>query len=77
MNLNNSKMKIGDQVKISRYTRDPAKQQGNIGTVIGIYPEDEMTTIVRVEFVTDKGEKFSSLYDMDCLIPVSEDDLDD
>nr|DAS67635.1 MAG TPA: protein of unknown function (DUF4926) [Caudoviricetes sp.] len=77
MNLNNSKMKIGDQVKISRYTTDPAKQQGNIGTVIGIYPEDEMTTIVRVEFVTDKGEKFSALYDMDCLIPVSEDDLDD
>ena len=59
MNLNNSKMKIGDQVKISRYTTDPAKQQGNIGTVI------------------DKGEKFSALYDMDCLIPVSEDDLDD
>ena len=77
MNLNNTKMKIGDQVKISRYTTDPAKQQGNIGTVIGIYPEDEMTTIVRVEFVTDKGEKFSALYDMDCLIPVSEDDLDD
>jgi len=70
-------MKIGDQVKISRYTTDPAKQQGNIGTVIGIYPEDEMTTIVRVKFVTDKGEKFSALYDMDCLIPVSEDDLDD
>ena len=70
-------MKIGDQVKISRYTTDPAKQQGNVGTVIGIYPEDEMTTIVRVEFVTDKGEKFSALYDMDCLIPVSEDDLDD
>lgn len=77
MNLNNTKMKIGDQVKISRYTTDPAKQQGNIGTVIGIYPEDEMTTIVRVEFVTDKGEKFSALYDMDCLILVSEDDLDD
>ena len=70
-------MKIGDQVKISQYTTDPAKQQGNIVTVIGIYPEDEMTTIVRVEFVTDKGEKFSALYDMDCLIPVSEDDLDD
>ena len=70
-------MKIGDQVKISLYTTDPARQQGNIGTVIGIYPEDEMTTIVRVEFVTDKGEKFSALYDMDCLIPVSEDDLDD
>ena len=70
-------MKIGDQVKISRYTTDPAKQQGNIGTVIGIYPEDEMTTIVRVEFVTDKGEKFSTLYDMDCLIPVSEDELED
>ena len=70
-------MKIGDRVKISRYTTDPAKHQGNIGTVIGIYPEDEMTTIVRVEFVTDKGEKFSALYDMDCLIPVSEDDLDD
>ena len=70
-------MKIGDQVKISQYTTDPAKQQGNIGTVIEIYPEDEMTTIVRVEFVTDKGEKFSALYDMDCLIPVSEDDLDD
>ena len=70
-------MKIGDQVKISQYTTDPAKQQGNIGTVIEIYPEDEMTTIVRVEFVTDKGEKFSALYDMDCLIPVSEDELDD
>lgn len=70
-------MKIGDQVKISRYTTDPAKQQGNIGTVIEIYPEDEMTTIVRVEFVTDMGEKFSALYDMDCLIPISEDDLDD
>ena len=70
-------MKIGDKVKISRYTTDPAKQQGNIGTVIGIYPEDEMTTIVRVEFVTDMGEKFSALYDMDCLIPISEDDLDD
>ena len=70
-------MKIGDQVKISLYTTDPAKQQGNVGTVIGIYPEDEMTTIVRVEFVTDKGEKFSALYDMDCLIPVSEDELED
>jgi hypothetical protein len=70
-------MKIGDQVKISQYTTDPAKQQGNIGTVIEIYPEDEMTTIVRVEFVTDKGEKFSALYDMDCLIPVSEDELED
>lgn len=70
-------MKIGDQVKISRYTTDPAKQQGNIGIVIGIYPEDEMTTIVRVEFVTDKGEKFSALYDIDCLIPVSEDELED
>ena len=69
-------MKIGDQEKINQYTTDPARQQGNIGTVIGIYPEDEMTTIVRVEFVTDKGEKFSALYDMDCLIPVSEDDLD-
>ena len=70
-------MKIGEQVKISQYTTDPAKQQGNIGTVIEIYPEDEMTTIVRVEFVTDKGEKFSALYDMDCLIPVSEDELED
>ncbi len=70
-------MKIGDQVKISRYTTDPAKQQGNIGTVIGVYSEDEMTTIVRVKFVTDKGEKFSALYDIDCLIPVSEDDLED
>lgn len=70
-------MKIGDQVKINQYTTDPARQQGNIGTVIGIYPEDEMTTIVRVEFVTDKGEKFSALYDMDCLIPVSEDELED
>ena len=70
-------MKIGDQVKISQYTTDPAKQQGNVGTVIEIYPEDEMTTIVRVEFVTDKGEKFSALYDMDCLIPVSEDELED
>ena len=70
-------MKIGDQVKISQYTTDPAKQQGNIGTVIELYPEDEMTTIVRVEFVTDKGEKFSALYDMDCLIPVSEDELED
>jgi len=45
--------------------------------VIGIYPEDEMTTVVRVVFVTDKGEKFSALYDIDCLIPVSEDDLED
>jgi len=70
-------MKIGDRVKISQYTTDPAKQQGNIGTVIEIYPEDEMTTIVRVAFVTDKGEKFSALYDIDCLIPVSEDDLED
>ena len=70
-------MKIGDRVKISRYTTDPAKQQGNIGTVIGVYDEDEMTTIVRVKFVTDKGEKFSALYDIDCLIPVSEDDLED
>ena len=70
-------MKIGDKVKISRYTTDPAKQQGKIGTVIEIYPEDEMTTIVRVEFVIDKGDKFSALYDIDCLIPVSEDDLED
>ena len=70
-------MKIGDRVKISRYTTDPAKQQGKIGTVIGIYPEDEMTTIVRVEFVIDMSEKFSALYDIDCLIPVSEDDLED
>lgn len=70
-------MKIGDRVKISRYTTDPAKQQGNIGTVIGIYPEDEMTTIIKVEFVPSMGGKFSSLYDMDCLIPVSEDELED
>ena len=70
-------MKIGDRVKISRYTTDPAKQQGNIGTVIGVYDEDEMTTVARVAFVTDKGEKFSALYDIDCLIPVSEDDLED
>lgn len=70
-------MKIGDQVKISQYTTDPAKQQGKIGTVIGAYDEDEMTTIVRVEFITDKGEKFSALYDIDCLNPVSEDDLED
>lgn len=70
-------MKIGERVKISRYTTDPAKQQGNIGTVIGIYSEDEMTTIVRVAFVTDKGEKFSALYDIDCLILVSEDELED
>jgi len=70
-------MKIGDQVKISRYTTDPAKQQGNIGTVIGIYPEDEMTTIVKVEFVSPTEGKFSSLYDMDCLITVSEDELED
>ena len=70
-------MKIGDQVKISQYTTDPAKQQGNIGTVIGVYHEDEMSTIVRVEFVIDMSEKFSALYDIDCLIPVSEDDLED
>lgn len=70
-------MKIGDQVKISRYTTDPAGQQGNIGTVIGVYDEGEMTTVVRVVFVTDKGEKFSALYDIDCLIPVSEDELED
>ncbi|MEB3005727.1 hypothetical protein [Capnocytophaga sp. G2] len=70
-------MKIGDQVKISRYTTDPAGQQGNIGTVIGVYDEGEMTTVVRVVFATDKGEKFSALYDIDCLIPVSEDDLED
>ena len=70
-------MKIGDRVKISRYTTDPAKQQGKIGTVIEIYPEDEMTTIVKVEFVSPTGGKFSALYDIDCLIPVSEDDLED
>ena len=70
-------MKIGDQVKISRYTTDPAKQQGKIGKVIGIYPEDEMTTIVKVEFVSPTEGKFSSLYDMDCLITVSEDELED
>lgn len=70
-------MKIGDQVKISRYTTDPAGQQGNIGTVIGIYPEDEMTTVVRVAFKIDMETWFSTLYDIDCLIPVSEDDLED
>ena len=70
-------MKIGDRVKISRYTTDPAKQQGNIGTVIGIYPEDEMTTVVRVTFERDMGARFSALYDIDCLIPVSEDELED
>lgn len=70
-------MKIGDRVKISRYTTDPAKQQGNIGTVIGIYPEDEMTTVVRVAFKIDMETWFSSLYDIDCLIPVSEDELED
>lgn len=70
-------MKIGDKVKISRYTTDPAKQQGKIGKVIGIYPEDEMTTIVKVEFVSPREGKFSSLYDMDCLITVSEDELED
>ena len=70
-------MKIGDQVKISRYTTDPAKQQGNIGTVIEIYPEDEMTTVVRVEFVRDMGARFFALYDIDCLIPVSEGELED
>ena len=70
-------MKIGDQVKISRYTTDPAKQQGKIGTVIGIYPEDEMTTVVRVAFKIDMETWFSTLYDIDCLIPVSEDDLED
>ena len=70
-------MKIGDRVKISRYTTDPAKQQGKIGTVIGIYPEDEMTTVVRVAFKIDMETWFSSLYDIDCLIPVSEDELED
>ena len=70
-------MKIGDRVKISRYTTDPAKQQGKIGTVIGIYPEDEMTTIVRVAFKIDVETWFSTLYDIDCLIPVSEDELED
>ena len=70
-------MKIGDRVKISRYTTDPAGQQGNIGTVIGIYPEDEMTTVVRVAFKIDMETWFSTLYDIDCLIPVSEDDLED
>ena len=70
-------MKIGDRVKISRYTTDPAKQQGNIGTVIEIYPEDERTTVVRVAFERDKGEEFSALYDIDCLIPISEDELED
>lgn len=70
-------MKIGDQVKISRYTTDPAKQQGKIGTVIGIYPEDEMTTVVRVAFKIDMETWFSTLYDIDCLIPVSEDELED
>ena len=70
-------MKIGDRVKISRYTTDPAKQQGKIGTVIGIYPEDEMTTVVRVAFKIDMETWFSTLYDIDCLIPVSEDDLED
>ena len=70
-------MKIGDKVKISRYTTDPAKQQGNIGTVIGVYSEDEMTTIVKVEFVSPTEGKFSSLYDMDCLSTVSEDELED
>ena len=70
-------MKIGDQVKISRYTTDPAKQQGKIGTVIGIYPEDEMTTVVRVAFKIDMETWFSTLYDIDCLIPVSKDELED
>ena len=70
-------MKIGDRVKISRYTTDPAKQQGKIGTVIGIYPEDEMTTVVRVAFKIDMETWFSTLYDIDCLIPVSEDELED
>ena len=70
-------MKIGDRVKISRYTTDPAKQQGKIGTVIGIYPEDEMTTVVRVAFKIDMETRFSTLYDIDCLIPVSEDELED
>ena len=70
-------MEIGDQVKISRYTTDPAKQQGKIGTVIGIYPEDEMTTVVRVAFERDMRARFSALYDIDCLIPVSEDELED
>jgi len=70
-------MKIGDRVKISRYTTDPAKQQGKIGTVIGIYPEDEMTTVVRVAFKIDIETWFSTLYDIDCLIPVSEDELED
>ena len=70
-------MKIGDQVKISRYTTDPAKQQGKIGTVIGIYPEDEMTTVVRVAFKIDVETWFSTLYDIDCLIPVSKDELED
>ena len=70
-------MKIGDKVKISRYTTDPAKQQGKIGKVIGIYPEDEMTTVVRVAFKIDMETWFSTLYDIDCLIPVSEDELED
>lgn len=70
-------MKIGDQVKISRYTTDPAKQQGKIGTVIGIYPEDEMTTVVRVAFKIDMETWFSTLYDIDCLIPVSKEELED
>ncbi|WP_454951893.1 hypothetical protein [Capnocytophaga granulosa] len=70
-------MKIGDRVKISRYTTDPAKQQGNIGTVIGIYPQDEMTTVVRVAFKIDTETWFSTLYDIDCLIPVSENELED
>ena len=70
-------MKIGDRVKISRYTTDPAKQQGKIGTVIGIYPEDEITTVVRVAFKIDIETWFSTLYDIDCLIPVSEDELED
>ena len=70
-------MKIGDTVKISQYTTAPAKQQGKIGTVIGIYPEDEMTTVVRVAFKIDMETWFSTLYDIDCLIPVSEDELED
>ena len=70
-------MKIGDRVKISRYTTDTAKQQGKIGTVIGIYPKDEMNTVVRVAFEIGMEKWFSNLYDIDCLIPVSEDELED
>ena len=56
-------MQVGDQVKVSIYTNDPLKRQGQIGTITGITIEDEENSIVEVQF----ADGIKGVYYDNCL----------